>query len=65
MCARCGCLTSAEAAPEDGTYKCMECEKAGKSDSALPIHVIVKKGDIMPTCTACSSSETHWVRYIT
>ena len=45
------------AAPEDGTYKCVECVKAGK-----PEHVTVRKGDAMPACTACGSSEAHWIK---
>jgi len=57
MCATCGCLTSKKAAPEDGTYKCVECEKAGKAE-----HVTVKKGDPMPRCTASGSSEAHWIK---
>jgi len=57
MCATCGCLTSKQPAPEDGTYKCVECEKAGNREQ-----VTVKKGATMPTCKACGSSEVHWVK---
>jgi hypothetical protein len=57
MCATCGCLTTARPAPEDGTYKCVECDKAGKSQQ-----VTVRKGDSMPTCGACGAKEGHWVK---
>lgn len=57
MCATCGCLTSKAPAPEDGTYKCVECDKAGKSEQAT-----VKKGEPMPGCSACGSAKGHWVK---
>jgi len=57
MCATCGCLTSDAPAPEDGTYKCLECEQAGK-----PQKVTVQKGDAMPKCSSCSSGKGHWVK---
>jgi hypothetical protein len=45
------------AAQEDDTYECVECDEAEK-----PEHVTVKKGDTMPGCTSCGSSEAHWVK---
>lgn len=57
MCATCGCLTSDAPAPEEGTYKCVECDQAG-----TPQKVSVKKGDAMPKCTSCSSGKGHWVK---
>ena len=57
MCATCGCLTSQRPAPKDGTYKCVECDKAGKS-----YQVSVKRGDSMPTCSSCGSEKGHWVK---
>ena len=56
MCATCGCLTSRAPAPESGTYKCVECEKAGKSEK-----VTVRKGESMPACSACGTDRAHWV----
>jgi hypothetical protein len=57
MCAVCGCLTTKQPAPEDGTYKCLECDDAGKTQ-----RVTVKKGDAMPGCSACGKTEGHWVK---
>jgi hypothetical protein len=57
MCATCGCLTTERPAPENGTYKCVECDKAGKS-----YQVSVKKGDRMPACGSCGSEKGHWVK---
>lgn len=57
MCATCGCLTSQAPAPAPGTYKCVECDKAGKSQ-----RVTVKQGDAMPKCTACGAEKGHWVK---
>jgi len=57
MCATCGCLTSNAPAPEEGTYKCVECDQAGKSH-----RVAVKKGDALPKCTSCASDTGHWVK---
>jgi len=57
MCATCGCLTTQRPAPVEGTYKCVECDKAGKS-----YQVTVKKGDSMPTCGSCRSARGHWVK---
>ncbi len=56
MCAVCGCLKTDHPAPEEGTYKCLECEKAGKVEQ-----VKVKKGDPMPAC-ACATDKGHWVK---
>jgi len=57
MCATCGCLTTSKAAPEAGTYKCLECDKTGK------VHqVTVKKGDSMPSCGTCGAEKGHWVK---
>ena len=57
MCATCGCLTSGAAAPEEGTYKCVECEEAKK-----PFHASVKKGQIMPQCDTCKDPKAHWIK---
>ena len=57
MCATCGCLTTSKAAPEEGTYKCVECDKSGKSSQ-----VTVSKGDSMPSCSACGAEKGHWVK---
>jgi transcription elongation factor Elf1 len=57
MCAVCGCLTTKQPAPEDGTYKCLECGEAGGSQT-----VTMKKGDAMPSCSDCGGSEGHWVK---
>jgi transcription elongation factor Elf1 len=57
MCATCGCLTTKSAAPEDGTYTCVECQKTGKSAT-----VTVKKGAAMPACEACGAPKGHWVK---
>ena len=57
MCAVCGCLTTNQPAPEDGTYKCQECDETGGKQT-----VTVKKGDKMPSCSACGESEGHWVK---
>ena len=57
MCATCGCLTTKSPAPEGGTYKCVECDEAGK-----PQKVTVKKGASMPACKTCGSSKAHWVK---
>jgi hypothetical protein len=57
MCATCGCLTSGAPAPMEGTYKCVECEKAGQS-----YHATVKKGDAMPKCDTCKSEKAHWIK---
>jgi transcription elongation factor Elf1 len=57
MCAVCGCLTTSQPAPEEGTYKCLECDKSGGSSQ-----VKVKKGDKMPNCSACGEQKGHWVK---
>jgi hypothetical protein len=57
MCATCGCLTTKSQAPEDGTYKCKECDAAGRLHTTT-----VTKGDPMPTCSACGSEKGHWVK---
>ena len=57
MCAVCGCLSTKSPAPQEGTYKCVECEKAGK-----PEEVKVKKGDPMPSCTGCGGEKVHWIK---
>lgn len=57
MCATCGCLTSAAPAPEEGTYKCVECEEAGQ-----PSQVTVQEGEAMPACPTCESEKAHWVK---
>jgi hypothetical protein len=57
MCATCGCLTTSAPAPEDGTYKCVECGKTGKTE-----RVTVKKGASMPACAACGAAKAHWVK---
>lgn len=57
MCATCGCLTSGQPAPEDGTYKCQECGASDKMSKAT-----VKKGIAMPTCSSCGESKVHWVK---
>jgi transcription elongation factor Elf1 len=50
-------LTTSKAAPEAGTYKCLECDKTGK------VHqVTVKKGDSMPSCGTCGAEKGHWVK---
>ena len=56
MCATCGCLTTGQAAPKEGTYSCVECDKVGKSEV-----VTVKKDDSMPSCAACGGTKVHWV----
>ncbi len=58
MCATCGCLTSGQAAPEEGTYSCVECDQVGKSEL-----VTVKKGENMPSCHTCGGTKVHWVKY--
>jgi hypothetical protein len=57
MCAVCGCLTTGQPAPEAGSYKCVECEEAGKAEKAT-----VKKGDSMPSCKTCDDTKVHWVK---
>lgn len=57
MCATCGCLTSDAPAPESGTYKCVECEQAGKAQ-----HATVTKGETMPKCQTCGTEKAHWVK---
>jgi len=57
MCATCGCLTTDKAAPEEGTYKCVECDKTSKIHQAT-----VKKGESMPACSACGVEKGHWVK---
>ncbi|MFB3880447.1 MAG: YjzC family protein [Armatimonadota bacterium] len=57
MCATCGCLTTGQPAPEEGTYKCVECEEAGKAEKAT-----VRKGDSMPSCKTCGETKVHWVK---
>ncbi len=57
MCAVCGCLTTSKPAPEEGTYKCKECDTTGKSATTT-----VKKGDPMPTCSSCGVEKGHWVK---
>jgi len=48
---------TAKAAPEEGTYKCVECDKSGKMQQ-----VTVKKGESMPACSACGAEKGHWVK---
>jgi|GEM_PF-2299995 len=57
MCATCGCLTTDQPAPETGTYKCVECEKTGKSQ-----RVRIEKGQNMPACSSCHTSNGHWIK---
>lgn len=57
MCATCGCLTTHKEAPEEGTYKCVECDKSGKRHQ-----VTVKKGESMPACSGCGIEKGHWVK---
>ncbi len=57
MCAVCGCLTSGQPAPEEGAYKCVECEEAGTK-----YEVTVQQGDAMPTCDTCDNASVHWVK---
>jgi len=57
MCAVCGCLATNQPAPEDGTYKCLECDETDGTAK-----VTVKKGDPMPNCSACGEKEGHWVK---
>jgi hypothetical protein len=57
MCAVCGCLKTGSPAPEEGTYKCVECEEAGKAYQAN-----VKKGESMPDCPTCSDKKGHWIK---
>jgi len=57
MCATCGCLATAQPAPEAGKYKCVECEEAGQQET-----VTVKEGEKMPSCKACGESRVHWVK---
>jgi hypothetical protein len=48
---------SGQAAPEDGTYGCVECDKVGKSEL-----VRVKKGESLPSCATCLGAKIHWVK---
>jgi hypothetical protein len=57
MCAVCGCLTTKSPAPEEGTYRCKECDASGKSVTAK-----LKEGDPMPSCSACGVETGHWVK---
>jgi NAD-dependent SIR2 family protein deacetylase len=50
-------LTTAQAAPEAGTYKCVECDEGGQQET-----VTVEKGDKMPSCQACGESKVHWMK---
>jgi hypothetical protein len=58
MCATCGCLVTGDAAPEDGRYSCVECDKVGKSEIAT-----VKKGDSLPSCATCGGTKIHWIKF--
>jgi hypothetical protein len=50
-------LATNQPAPEDGTYKCLECDETDGTAK-----VTVKKGDPMPNCSACGEKEGHWVK---
>ena len=50
-------LLSGQAAPEDGTYSCVECAQVGKSE-----FVTVKKGDLLPSCATCLGTKVHWIK---
>jgi hypothetical protein len=57
MCESCEGLASGQAAPEQGTYSCVECDKVSKSEL-----VTLKKGERLPSCATCLGTKVHWVK---